>query len=101
MSATRKRRVMQILWDPARQGYEVWFEAENGAFQQVVAALKRIDTQRRAYDPATRRWFFAAGELDRLRQIATEHFDAALLTHGGETVNLHTGRVTHQLTLFS
>lgn len=92
---------MQILWDPARQGYEVWFEAENGAFQQIVAALKRIDTQRRAYDPTTRRWFFPAEELDHLREIANEHFDAALLTHGAQTVNLHTGRVSQQLSLFS
>jgi hypothetical protein len=92
---------MQILWDPARQGYEVWFEAENGTFQQVVAALRRIDTERRAYDPTTRRWFFPAQELDRLREIATEFFDAALLTHGAETVNLHTGRVIQQLSLFS
>jgi hypothetical protein len=92
---------MQILWDPARRGYEVWFEAENGAFQAVVAALKRIDTGRRAYDPATHRWFFPANELDRLREIAAEHFDAALLTHGAETVNLHTGRISQQLSLFT
>ncbi|MCE5216585.1 hypothetical protein LLH03_06060 [bacterium] len=101
MSKDGRRSLIHIVWEPERQAYQVQFEAEAGTSHDVVAVLKSITPEHREYEPETRTWRFAASELDRLRQIALEHFDGALLTRGNLTTNLHTGRIAEQLTLFA
>lgn len=101
MSEDRKRTSIQIIWSPQREVYRVKFTASEETFHQVVGALKKIDFANRSYNSTIREWSIAPCELETLRRIALEFFDDAQLTEGNTTTNLHTGRVSEQLTLFS
>ena len=101
METARKRTSIQITWNPSREAYQVRFDADEEGFPKVVRALKKIDLERRSYNSVTRCWSIHPSELDTLRSIAVTFFDDAQLVEGDVTVNLHTGRIAQQLTLFA
>ena len=101
MEPKKKRSYIEISYLPERDAYRVRFQAGEEVFHDVVRDLKKIDFQRRSYNSTLRFWTVSAEEFETLRTLALKYFDNAQLVTGNAATDLHTGRTTNQLTLFS